>query len=85
MSYYGKDEFMDWATELGVEYDRALRWWDDGIVMTDDGIEIEPTPVGLPKFSEAWYKKYILSQINDTFFQRVKIKAGTKVPVLNQF
>ena len=68
MSYYGKDEFTDWATELGVEYDWALKWWTDGIVMTDDGIELDPTPVGLPKFSEAWYKRYILSQINDTFF-----------------
>ena len=68
MSYYGKDEFTVWATELGVEYDRALKWWTDGIVMTDDGIELDPGPVGLPKFSEAWYKRYILSQINDTFF-----------------
>ena len=56
MSDYGKDEYMDWATELGVEYATALQWWTDGIVMTADGIELDPAPVGLPKFSEAWYK-----------------------------
>ena len=68
MSNYGKDEYMDWATELGVEYATALQWWTDGIVMTADGIELDPAPVGAVQVSEAWYKRYIFAQINDTFF-----------------